>query len=58
MHNIAGHLNEMGYRKVMPQWSPHALTDYDSAASVTVYEYLLMQMHEQEFLTIITEDVL
>ena len=54
---IAHHLNEMGYRKVMSRWTPHALTDHDRAARVTICESLLLRPHRQDFLkSIITGD--
>ncbi|XP_061705609.1 histone-lysine N-methyltransferase SETMAR-like [Cydia pomonella] len=54
---IIRHLHAMGYHKIMSRWTPHALTDSERAARVTICESLLLQPHRQDFLrSIVTVD--
>ena len=47
----------MGYRKVLSRWTPHALTDHDHAARVTIPKSLLFHLYKKDFLnSIVTRD--
>ena len=47
---IDEHLHGLGYRKVLSQWTPHALTDANRAARVSVCQSLLLRPHRAELL--------
>lgn len=54
---IIRHLHAMDYHRIMSRWTPHALTDSERAARVTICESLLLRPHRQDFLrSIVTVD--
>ena len=54
---IERHLQQLGYRKVMSRWIPHALTDAQKGTRLTICQSLLSRPNRNEFLQdIVTGD--
>jgi histone-lysine N-methyltransferase SETMAR len=47
---VDDHLHALGYRKVLSRWTPHALTDANRAARVSICQSLLLRPHRAELL--------
>uniref|UniRef100_A0A8R1IFI2 Transposase n=2 Tax=Caenorhabditis japonica TaxID=281687 RepID=A0A8R1IFI2_CAEJA len=47
---ISNHLHDLGYRRVLARWVPHALSPYQMQARVTACQSLLLTPQKKEFL--------
>uniref|UniRef100_A0A8R1HZ74 Histone-lysine N-methyltransferase SETMAR n=1 Tax=Caenorhabditis japonica TaxID=281687 RepID=A0A8R1HZ74_CAEJA len=47
---ISNHLHDLGYRRVLARWVPHALSPYQMQARVTACQSLLLTPKRKEFL--------
>uniref|UniRef100_A0A8R1IK53 Uncharacterized protein n=1 Tax=Caenorhabditis japonica TaxID=281687 RepID=A0A8R1IK53_CAEJA len=47
---ISNHLHDLGYRRVLARWVPHALSPYQMQGRVPAYQSLLLTQQRKEFL--------